>query len=67
MCDHVVKKGETFKVSLVAVVNDQIGSPVRGVIQTSLNFTESGLAEGQLTREIPGECTDLTFNIVSPP
>ena len=59
-----VQKGETFTVSLVAV--DQAGHIVDGTIQASLHFTESGLAEGQLTREIPGECTDLTFNVVSP-
>ena len=62
---HVkVKKGEIFTLSLVAV--DQIGHPVSGTIQTSLNFSGSGLAEGQLTRTIPGECTNLTFNVVSP-
>ena len=68
LCDnypHInVKKGEGFTVSLVA--NDQIGHPVSGTIQTSLNFSGSGLAEGQLTRTIPGECTNLTFNVVSP-
>ena len=58
------KRGETFAVSLVAV--DQIGHVVNGTIQASLHYTESGLAEGQLTREIPAECTDLTFNVVSP-
>ena len=59
-----VKKGETFSVPLVAV--DQIGQPVNGSIQASLIFSESGLDEGQLTREIPGECTNLTFSVVSP-
>ena len=59
-----VRKGESFTLSLVAV--DQVGTPVNAIIQTSLNFTESGLSEGQLTREIPAECTDLTFNVVSP-
>ena len=59
-----VKKGENFTVSLVAV--DQIGQPVHATIQTSLNFAGSGLAEGQLARKIPAECTDLEFNVVSP-
>ena len=59
-----VKKGHTFKFSVVAV--DQIGQPVNATIQISLHFTESGLAEGQLARTIPAECTDLTFNVVSP-
>ena len=59
-----VKKGQTLKLSVVAV--DQNGQPVSATIQTSLQFTESGLAEGQLARNIPAECTNLTFNIVSP-
>ena len=59
-----VKKGETFIVSLAAV--DQIGQPVNATIQTSLNFAGSGLAEGQLARKIPAECTDLEFNVVCP-
>ena len=59
-----VKKGETFNVSLIAV--DQVGQPVNATIQTSLHFTESGLAEGQLVRQISAKCTNLTFSIVSP-
>ena len=59
-----VKKGGTFTVSLVAV--DQIGQLVNATIQTSLNSTGSGLAEGQLARKISAVCTDLTFNVVSP-
>ena len=45
---------------------DQISQPVNATIQTFLNFTGSGLAEGQLARKIPAKCTDLTFNVVSP-
>ena len=59
-----VKKGETFKVLLVAV--DQVGQPVSATIQASLGFTESGLAEGQLARNVPAMCTNLSFNVVSP-
>ena len=60
-----VKKGQTFTLSVVAL--DQIGQAVSATIQTSLHFTESGLAEGQLARKIPAECTNLqlTFNVVS--
>ena len=61
---HVdIKKGELFTVSVIAV--DQIGQPVNATVQISLRFTESGLAEGQLTTEIPAKCTDLMFNVVS--
>ena len=52
-----VKKGEPFTLSVVAV--DQIGRTVSAThtIQIALYFTESGLAEGQLARKIPAECT----------
>ena len=59
-----IRKGETFTVSLVAV--NQNGRPVNAIIQSSLNFTESGLAEGQLSRKITTNCTNLPFNVVSP-
>ena len=58
-----VKKGQTFTLPVIAV--DQVGQSVSATIQTSLHFTESGLDEGQLSRRIPPECTDLTFNVVS--
>ena len=61
---HEVKKGAPFNVSLVAV--DQLKQPVKATIHASLKSTQSGLSEGQLTAEIGGECTNLTFNIVSP-
>ena len=61
---HVeAKKGEAFNVSIVAV--NQIEQPVAATIHTSLLFPQSGLSEGQLTSEIQGKCTDLTFNVVS--
>ena len=66
-CDHQyyteIKKGQTFTLSVIAV--DQNGQPISATIQTSLHFTESGLAEGQLARRIPAKCTNLTFNVVS--
>ena len=45
-----VRKGEVFTVSVVAV--DQLSRPVNATIQSSLTHSESGLAEGQLSREI---------------
>ena len=59
-----VKRGAAFNVSLVAV--DQLEQPVDALIHASLESTESGLFEGQLTTEIGGRCTNLTFNVVSP-
>ena len=59
-----MKKGAPFNISLVAV--DQLEQPVKAIICASLKSTQSGLSEGQLTAEIGGQCTTLTFNIVSP-
>ena len=59
-----VKKGEAFTVSLIAL--DQVGQPVSATIQASLSSAESGLSEGQLSKNISTNCTDFTFNVVSP-
>ena len=58
----MTRKGDAFKVLLVAV--DQLDQPDNATIQTSLKFADSELLEGQLN-EIPAECTELTFNVVS--
>ena len=50
--------------SLIAV--DQVGQPVNATIQASLSSAESGLSEGQLSKNISANCTDFTFNVVSP-
>ena len=68
-CSHLdpeiraVKKGEPFVVSVTVV--DQVGQPVIGEIQSTLMFTQSGLAEGQLFQEVTDKCNDLTFNVFS--
>ena len=59
-----VKKGETFNVTLASI--DEIGQPVNGLIHASFKFARSAVASGQATREIPAQCTNLTFNVVSP-
>ena len=59
-----VKKGETFTVSLMAI--DQVGKPVSAIIRSTLKFSDSGLAEGQMERDISAKCTKLIFNVVSP-
>ena len=61
---YKVKKGEKFTISLVAV--DQLEHPVSATVQSLLRSNVSGLLEGQLTRTIEGECTELNFNIISP-
>ena len=57
------QKEETFTVSLASL--DQINQLVNGLIHSSLKFTDSAVASGQATRQIPAKCTNLTFNIVS--
>ena len=57
-----VKKGETFNVTLASI--DEIGQPVNGLIHASFKFARSAVASGQATREIPAQCTNLTFNVV---
>ena len=58
-----VRKGESFTVSLAAV--DQGGKMVNTFIQSSLNHSGSGLAEGQLFQRVKTTCTDLMFNVFS--
>ena len=57
-----VKKGETFKVSLVAV--DQVNHSVEANIISSLAH-EGVFSEGQQTQSVGRNCTDLTFNVYS--
>ena len=63
---HVqVKKGELFTVPLIAV--DQTGHPVgSATVQATFDFSESRLTEGQQSRLITGECTNMPFNVFSP-
>ena len=57
-----VKKGETFKVSLVAV--DQVNHSVEANIISSL-VHDGRFSEGQQTQSVGRNCTDLTFNVFS--
>ena len=57
-----VKKGETFKVSLVAV--DQVNHSVEANIISSLAHG-GRFSEGQQTQSVGRICTDLTFNVYS--
>ena len=58
-----IKKGQPFVVSLIAV--DHVGQAVKASIRSSLRFSQSGLAEGQLFQKVTEKCTDLTFNVFS--
>ena len=60
----IVKKGETFTVSLVAV--DQVNHPVSANITSSLTSPDGGFDEGQQTQKVNKNCTDLVFNVFSP-
>ena len=59
-----VKKGETFKMSIVAV--DQINRSVEANIISSLALSDGGFSEGQQTQSVGRNCTDLTYNVFSP-
>ena len=60
----VVKKGETFTVSLVAV--DQINNSISTNIISSLGSSKGGLGEDQHSQRIGRNCTNLKFNVFSP-
>ena len=57
-----VRKGETFKVSLVAV--DQFNHSIESNLFSSLAL-DSAFSEGQQTQSVGRNCTDLTFNVFS--
>ena len=60
----IVKKGEAFNVSVVAV--DHINNTVEANITISLSSSEGGFGEGQQTQNVGRNCTDLTYNMYSP-
>ena len=61
----LVRKGNEFKVSLVAV--DQVNNTKSYVaVQSYLNSSVGGFAIGQQTQIVTGNCTDLVFNVYSP-
>ena len=68
-CNHQppaidVKKGETFKLSLIAL--DQAENPVEANITTLLSPSDGRFSEGQQTQTIQQHCTQLSFNLFSP-
>ena len=68
-CDYqpqslLIKKGENFNVSLVAV--DQVKNVVSAIIYSSLSSNESGIGEGQLFQSVGDTCSELNFNVFSP-
>ena len=68
-CNHqppaiYVKKGETFKLSLIAL--DQANNPVEANITTLLSPSDGRFSEGQQTQTVQQHCTQLPFNLFSP-
>ena len=59
----MVKKGETFNISLVAV--DQVNRPVDANIISSLVSPNGGFGEGQHTQAAGKNCSNLTYNVFS--
>ena len=60
----MVKKGEVFKIQLVAV--DQVYHMISAYIRSSLSSTEGGLGEDQLLQFTNDNCTELSFQVFSP-
>ena len=60
----MVKKGEAFNVSVVAV--DQVNNTVDANIIASISSSDGGFGEGQQTQSVGRNCTDLTYNVFSP-
>ena len=61
----LIKKGEMFTVSLVAV--DQVGNPLNAIIISSFR-SKSGngrLKAGQVEQQVGDQCTELEFNVYS--
>ena len=59
------KKGEAFKVSVVAV--DQVNSPMDANITTVISSSSgAGFSEGQQTQSVNSSCRNLTYNVISP-
>ena len=61
----VVKKGERFSVSLVAVdhINNTVGNTT---IRSALSTQLGGLGENQLHQTVLDDCTNLKFEVFSP-
>ena len=60
----LVKKGEIFTVSVVAV--DQVNHTVPATIHSSLSSYLGGLGENQSLQNTSSKCTDLSFTAFSP-
>ena len=59
-----VKKGEAFKISVVAI--DQVNNSIDANIITTISSSDGGIGEGQQTQSVGTNCTDLTYNVYSP-
>ena len=60
-----VKKGEAFRISVVAVdqVNCSTNASIRGIL---INDARGRMGEGQQLQMISNNCTRLTYNVFSP-
>ena len=61
---EAIRKGEKFKVPLVAV--DQAQNVISATIHSLPKSNKSGVGEGQLIQNIVDSCTNLTFNVFTP-
>ena len=59
-----VRKGETFKLSIVAV--DQVNHTLESNVTAFISSPDGGLKEGQQQQSVGTNCTDVTYNVITP-
>ena len=59
-----VRKGETFKLSIVAV--DQVNHTLESDVTTVISSNDGGLKEGQQQQSVGTNCTDVIYNVITP-
>ena len=59
-----VRKGETFKLSIVAV--DQVNHTLKSNVIAFISSPDGGLKEGQQQQSVGTNCTDVTYNVITP-
>ena len=59
-----MRKGEIFKLSLVAV--DQVNHTLESEVSAFLSSNDGGFSEGQQQQSVGTTCTDLTYNVFTP-
>ena len=59
-----VRKGETFHLSIIAV--DQVDHTLESDVTAFISSPDGGLKEGQQQQSLGTNCTDVTYNVITP-